>query len=190
MNALLPRRRIVNVLNGPGAVAGGYAVQQGVPGDYPYDWLGPRRYATRITAIGPNGNGQGVAVPAAGAANQVEIASYRVPDGFQGVISDIVASYDGGGFVRGRGDALFTLDVNIPLTTTPPQGTPVQGFSSFSTTLGSTEIPWPLRRNEIVTEFEVIRLKATNVNLAPGDPNFFLGIILGWIWPLQPGAQY
>jgi len=152
-------------------------------------WLGPQRHAIRITAIGPDGDGTGVAVPAVN--SQVIIASYTVPDGFQGLISDIVADYDGGGFVRGRRDALFTLDVNIPLGSNPPQGTPVQGFGSFATTLGSPIYgPWPLRRNEVVNSLDIIRLKATNVNLVAGGPNYFTGIILGWIWPLGSGAQY
>ena len=188
----VPKRRILNVLNGPGAIAGGYAVQQGNPADYPYWWLGAPENSKRIFALGPNGNGLGVVSPAQGAANQVVLASYTVPGGFEGVISHIVTAYNGGGFIEGRGDALFTLDVNIPEGSNPPQGTPVQGFSSFSVTLGSfKDGPWPLVRNEVVEEYDEVRLKVINVAAGVGDPNIFVGAILGWIRPLPVvGAQY
>jgi hypothetical protein len=97
----------------------------------------------------------------------------------------VIIDYDGGGFVQGRGDALFSVTCNAPPALTTPQGFAVDGFNDIPLLVGSFRQggPFPLGKAEIFKAQDILRIVGTNVNLADGAPNFWLGALVGWIMP-------
>ncbi len=122
-----------------------------------------------------------VASPAQAA--QVVVVQYQVPDGFQFALKGRINAYTGT-MVIGSGDALWTTDVNKQLNLTTPQGWTVEGLQAESFGVGSlTEGPFPVEGFLVFDPNDIVRVKATNVNVDAGAPNYFISVLMGWIWP-------
>lgn len=146
---------------------------------WPYWWSYPA----------PNSTGKrvmdSVAVPVAG--TPTVIVEYQVPNACKFVLESVAIDYSGGtsggGWVQGRGDSLFSITCNQPLTLTAPQGFAVDGFNEIPFLVGSLQGPFNLGKPEIFKAQDIVRIVGTNVNLADGDPNYWLGALIGWIMP-------
>jgi len=127
--------------------------------------------------------------PAFGIANQVELVSYTVQDGWEGSLQDVLVEYDDNGadtFIQGSGDIIWTIDIDWPLGN--PLGTSrfLPNYAQIKTQLGSWDDgPWPVRGGWRMKSGETYRVKAYTVaNVATGNPNFVHGALLGWVWPM------
>lgn len=126
------------------------------------------------------------ASPAYGAANQIVVASYQCPSNFRGVLKAILNAFDGSGFVPGKNDAFWTIDVDVPLpSVTAGVGYPFDGYSNILTPLGSyANGPWPLYPGLFFADSETVRYKfQTNGVVGVGSPNFTTCYLIGWITP-------
>jgi hypothetical protein len=119
--------------------------------------------------------------PAFGIANQVVLASYTVPTSWFVLVSGVLFAFDGMGLVPGRGDILWSVDVNRPLGSTLGYGE--KDFSAITWPLGSYIAgPWPCEFRHY--DGETIRVKAyTTANVGVGDPNRITGALYGFSWP-------
>jgi hypothetical protein len=172
------------ILTGPSAlkVADQLRKHQSNQELWPYEWLFPPKYARRVRAPGT----LDVATMVAG--TQAVIVGYTVPTGFSFVHTHILRSIGNAtGFIEGSGNALWSLDVNIPLGVPSVQGYQVQGFALDSVTLGSFNgqpiFPWPMVQPEIYKSLDLIQDKVTiTVDITGG---IFYSCLIGY---LVPGA--
>ena len=121
------------------------------------------------------------------------VLQYQVPDGFQFVLTGLIAIYSGTNYFLGSTDITWLLDINTPLPTPQggtPQGYPVQQMSpsnipkgGISPAPGSVFAPWPLPMPEVLGPLDTLRSKVTTTAAIPvGAPNAFITIFLGWMW--------
>ena len=118
-----------------------------------------------------------------GAAATVIVLEYQVPSGFRFYLRGIIQTYEGGNFVPGQ--ALWTIDRNTPVGVANVQAQPEQGLVAVPQRVGSFS-PWTVDEFARAYEFEpldIVRSKATNVNVAVGDPNYFSSAFLGYLVP-------
>jgi hypothetical protein len=141
--------------------------------EYPYRWTYPPPGAIRVTVQDT------IAVPTV-VAGQTQGLLYTVDEGFQFALERLVVLVSGEN--ASPGDFTWSLDLNTPVGLTPFQGSPIQGFTNVDVPLGTLQIPWPLECPELFNPNDAIRVKLTNVNLAPGAPNTFKSMLLGWRW--------
>jgi len=121
--------------------------------------------------------------PAQGAT--VTVCQYQVPDGFQFALKGRINVFTGT-LILGSGDALWTTDVNRTPGVTTPQGWPIEGMSGETFGVGSlTEGPFPVYGYLVFDPNDIIRVRATNVSVDTSAPNFFISVLMGWIWPTK-----
>src|ERR1035437_6638749 len=116
-------------------------------------------------------------------ASQVVVLAYPVPSGFRFYLRGIIQTYEGGNFVPG--DALWTIARKTPVGVANFQAQPEQGLVAVPVQVGSF-VPFMADRFERAYEFEpldVVRSKATNVNLTAGSPNWFKSGFFGYLVP-------
>lgn len=127
-----------------------------------------------------------VPMPAAGIANQVVITSYQVQIGYEGYLMAVMANVDGdgGAFIEGSGQIVWTIDIDIPLGNPLATGRFLPGYSTIERKLGSFEKPWPIVRGWRMHPFETYRFKVYQTGGVPvGSPCFAFGSLLGVVWP-------
>lgn len=114
------------------------------------------------------------------------VLEYRVPVGFQAVVTHVMHAYEGTGFVPGSGDILWNIDVDRQASSFLPNGRVVEGFLNIKIPLGSYMIPWPVPAAIRLKALETIRYKATPVaTVALGAGTVFNCAIIGHLWPLK-----
>lgn len=126
------------------------------------------------------------ATPAYGA--QITLATYTVPDGWEGVLSDVMDLLldPNGNFVEGSGSAFWDIDIDRPLGAALATGRYLPNYYHILTRLGDLTRPWPVRGGWRMKQGETYRMKFTAVNtVTTGAPSFVHGAMLGWVWPMS-----
>lgn len=125
--------------------------------------------------------------PAYGAGNQITLCTYVVPDGWEGVLSDVMVLLldPNGNFVEGSGSVLWDIDIDRPLAAALSTGRFLPNYHSITTRLGDLTRPWPVRGGWRMKQGETYRIKFQTVNtVTVGAPAFVHGALLGWVWPM------
>ena len=133
-------------------------------------------------------------MPVYGIANQVVIGqcTYQVQAGWQGLLTGImlIVTGDGGTWIPGSGDVVFTVDVDIPLLDPLATGRFLPQYSTVIRPIGSFEQPWPVpgwsitNRGWAMHPLETYRAKVFSVaNVAQGAPCFVHASLCGIVWP-------
>lgn len=122
-----------------------------------------------------------VETPAVG--TTVVVIAYQVPSGFRFYLRGHIEQYEGGNFTSGA--ALWTIDRNTPVGVPNFQAQPEQGLVAVPVPVGSFA---PFTQHEFwrAREFEpldVVRVKATNVSVGVGNPNYFKSGFFGYLVP-------
>lgn len=141
---------------------------------WPYVHLYPPPDSQDVHVIGT------LATQAQGAA-AVAVVTYQVNAGKRFYLQAVVL---GSNVTMLPGDALFTVDRNSPIGITDSQFMPEHGLLNIGVQLGSTTYgAWRLHRAREFGPLDTIRIKATNVNLAEGTPNFYVCGLFGYEVP-------
>jgi hypothetical protein len=138
-------------------------------------------------------------MPAYGLANQIVIGTvqpnlcqYQVQAGWQGLLTGImlIVTGDGGSWVVGSGDVVFTVDVDIPLADPLATGRFLPQYSQVIRPIGSFEEPWPIpgwsiiNRGWTMQPLETYRAKVYSLaNVSQGSPCFVHASLCGIVWP-------
>lgn len=125
-----------------------------------------------------------IASPAQGVTPAV-VVSYQVPDGFYFTLRGRINVFTGV-TVEGSGDVAWTTDVDTPVGITSPQGYPLQGMADEPFQVGSlTGSPFPIIGRLVFEPNDIIRVKVLNTSVGVGAPNYFISVLMGWLWPLE-----
>jgi len=110
------------------------------------------------------------------------VLQYQVPSGFYFWMEALLQD---GPQPFLPGDAFWVVDQNAQVASST-QAARVQGLNLVPVPLGSIEtgIPWRFRMPYLFEPLTVIRSKVMNVNFAPGNPDFFTSIFLGFLVPV------
>lgn len=148
-------------------------------GEYQFPpWIFPPVDARQLFVAG--------SVQAGAYGTQQVVLTYRVPAGFQAIVTGVVQLYEGTGFVPGLGDLLWSIDVDRQVGATIPSGRVVEGFLSVAVPLGSYERPWPIPAGIRLKALETIRYKALPVaTVALGVGSALNCMISGYVWPVK-----
>lgn len=153
--------------------------------NWPYTHVFPPPQSVRVEPEG--------ILPSPAPGVQSIVLQYEVPDGFQFILTGLIAIYAGSSFTLGSTDITWLLDINTPLPTVAggiAQGYPVQQMSPSNLPKGGVLsspaclfAPWPLPMPELLGPLDILRSKVTTTAVIPvGAPNFFITIFLGWMW--------
>jgi hypothetical protein len=124
--------------------------------------------------------------PATGYGVEQLLVSYRVPAGFEAIITGLLHTYEGTGFVPGSGDILWTVDIDRQSGAVIPSGRVVEGFLRVAVPLGSYERPWPIPAGIRLKPLETIRYKATPIaTVALGAGTALNAAFSGYLWPVK-----
>jgi hypothetical protein len=145
---------------------------------WPYPHVYPPPNSKDVFVIGT------ATVPVAPASLTVTVLTYQVQSGKRFYQSGVIFGYVGGSFVPG--DAKFTEDRNSALGSSNKQFLPEHGLINVPVLLGgqvngSYVEPFVFARTREFEPLDVIRIKATNVNLGGGS---FVAGIFGWELPV------
>jgi hypothetical protein len=147
----------------------------------PYPWVMPPPGAVSVFEHGS------FVTPAYGLANQITICQYTVPDGWEGVLSDVMNLLldPNGNFVEGSGSAFWTIDIDRPLGAALATGRYLPNYYLIPTRLGDLTRPWPVRGTWRMKQGETYRYKFYTVNtVTVGAPAFVHAALMGWVWPM------
>ena len=112
-------------------------------------------------------------MPAIGA--EVNVLTFTVPQGKNGVIQKLANQMIGAGWVEGTGDVVWRLDID---------GVPAQGYNNIIQTLGTPAVPADLTDRPIkLRENQVITLISRNVAVAVAG-QLLLGLVAGYYYPI------
>ncbi len=145
---------------------------------WPYPHVYPPPDSQDVFVITP------LAVPVAPASLTAVILTYQVQSGKKFFQKGVIFGYVGGTFTPG--DATFTEDRNSALGSVNKQFLPEHGLTNVGVLLGgqvngSYVEPFVLQRARDFEPLDVIRIKATNVNLTGG---VFVAGLFGWEVPV------
>jgi hypothetical protein len=122
-------------------------------------------------------NKTGAIVTPNSAAGDVTVLSFRVPLGFDGLLTACYWGYTGTGFSQGSGDLIFRLQRNQVY---------LKDLSNVAYTIGSSKLPAPMTQGALLLSGQLVSLivNAPNVsgNIQVGDSNIYGGLIGFW-WP-------
>jgi len=131
-------------------------------------------------------------VPPYGSANQIVLATHRVPANYECLITGIVLGYQGGAPIPLPGDILYTVDIDRPLIvgvgSLLTAGYDEKDYGNIPIQVGSFLYgkPWPVEFRH--SSGEVIRVKGLSVaNVGVGAPNYLLAALFGFEWPTRKG---
>lgn len=175
------RNRDQRVLSGPEAVkqATGLRALVSKHEQWPYDWVFPPKNAKPWNPFAS------IVAPAVGVATT--ILETQVPTGFDFIMEGMLQWFQGTGFIPGSGDALWDTLLN-PGT----QNLAVEGLGQIPFNLGSLTggTWWRFPEAYRFTSLDIIRNQVTTtVDIAPGAPNYFITMFLGWLYPTAPEVK-
>lgn len=145
----------------------------------PYPWFIPPPGSVSVFEHG--------SFPTPAYGTQITLATYIVPDGWEGVLTDVMVFLldPNGTFVQGSGSALWDIDIDRPLGSALATGRFLPNYFHIPTQLGDLTRPWPVRGGWRMKQGETYRIKFTSVNtITVGSPAFTHGALLGWVWPM------
>ena len=118
----------------------------------------------------------GIFTPPTIAGDQVMV-SYRVPNGYFGLLSGFFFQYTGVGFAQGSGDLIFRLKLNQRY---------VKDLSAVPFTLGSPKFPVPMTEGQVLLSGQVVESIVNVPNLSGliqiGASTCYAGLF-GFLWP-------
>lgn len=131
--------------------------------------------------------------PAFGAGNQITLASFEVPMGYNAVVTHLFTGYfgttAGGAWVNGTGTVFWSVDVNTPLGASPVAGYGLPDYALFDLSIGNAAYPWPVSGGWVLEDGDVIRVKGYTVaTVDVGAGTALYGGVIGWVWPSQKGT--
>ena len=145
---------------------------------WPYVHIYPPPNAIDVNVIG-------TAVTQAQGAAAIAVVTYQVNAGKRFYLQAVLlgAQLDLGSlFVPGA--ALFTIDRNSPIGIADSQYMPEHGLVNIPVQLGSAAFgPWRLQRAREFGPLDIVRIKATNVALSVGEPNWYVCGLFGYEIP-------
>jgi hypothetical protein len=110
-------------------------------------------------------------------AGDVTVLSFRVPAGYDGLLTACYWGYTGTGFLQGSGDLIFRLLRNQVY---------LKDLSNVPYAIGSSKLPAPMTQGALLLSGQLVSLivNAPNVsgNIQVGDSNIYGGLIGFW-WP-------
>lgn len=121
-----------------------------------------------------------VLLPAVGAA--VEIISFQVPTGRNGIIKKIANNYVGGGWVEGSGDVLWRILVD---GAAPPGA---NSYASISASLGSPANPVELPGGFRIFENQIVTVVAQNIAVIVAGQRVGARLV-GYLYPREMEAE-
>lgn len=145
---------------------------------WPYWWTIPRVNTQEVQAVN--------SIPAPVAATLTEVVSVVVPAGNVFVMRGIWQAFFtavGGApiFIDGSGDILWTIDVDVPIGSTPLSGYGLPYFTGMKEQRGSRIQPYPINAFSVFYPYQVIRYKVlTSAAIPAGAPNFITCGLFGW----------
>lgn len=166
----------VQMFSGPDSVRATDALRLAIQARrdaWPYPHVYPPPNAIDVNAIGS------VVTQAHGAA-AVAVMTYQVNAGKRFYLRRVLL---GANVTIVPGQALFTIDRNSPIGITDTQFLPEHGFVNIGFQMGSQTIPWYLDRAREFGPLDIIRIKAVNVGLSVGDPNYYVCGLFGYEVP-------
>lgn len=141
---------------------------------WPYVHVYPPPNALDVNVIGS------VVTQAQGAA-AVAVVTYQVNAGKRFYLQAILL---GANVTIVPGQALFTVDRNSPIGIANSQYMPEHGLVNVPVPLGDSRIgPWKLQRAREFAALDIVRVKATNVALSVGAPNWYVCGLFGYEVP-------
>lgn len=115
------------------------------------------------------------------AAAAVAVVTYKVNAGKRFYLQAVIL---GANVAMLPGDALFTVDRNSPIGIADSQFMPEHGLVNIGVQLGSMTFgPWRLHRAREFAPLDTVRIKAVNVNLVAGVPNYYVCGLFGYEVP-------
>ena len=144
--------------------------------DWPYPHIYPPPDAEDVFAV--------AAVATPSLATQVQVVSYQVQSGKRFFLRAILLSVTGATTMI-PGAATWTLDRNIPVGIANTQGSVEHGLVAVPVPLGlNTMESWELQRAREFEPLDIVRIKATDVALSVGAPNYFICGLFGYEVPV------
>lgn len=169
--------RSIQMLSGADSVRGAEAFRLAVQGrrdSWPYVHIYPPPNAIDVFQVST------LAVPSA-ASGETQVLRYQVNAGKRFYLQAVIL---GANVTIIPGDALFTLDRNSAIGVVNSQFMPEHGLVNINCQLGSTsQGSFRLERAREFAPLDIIRIKATNVNLSEGGSNFYVCGIFGYEIP-------
>ena len=111
------------------------------------------------------------------AAGDTTILSFRVPEGYDGLLSGLFWGYSGTGFAQGSGDLLFRIKRNLVY---------LKDLSNVPFLLGSSKLPVAMTQGAFLLSGQLVSLIVNVPNLSGsiqiGSSTIFGGL-LGFWWP-------
>lgn len=142
---------------------------------WPYVHVYPPANAKDVLAIGT------LAIPAISAVKS-EVLRYKVSSGKRFYLRGVIL---GANVAIVPGQALFTVDRNSPVGVTNNQFMPEHGLTDVPIQLGQFPVePFVLQRAREFEPLDDVRVKAANLALSAGDPNYFVCGLFGYEVPV------
>jgi hypothetical protein len=144
---------------------------------WPYEWRYPPLKSIRREPAG--------SIVAPAVATVTQILAFTVPQGFSYVWEGLLLTYDGGAFVPGSGDIVWSVDVDTPIGITSLANAPLADLQRILFPRGSFGGgPWKLAKAETLKAGQTLRAKVTTTGtITPGAPNYFSALFGGWLIP-------
>ena len=119
-----------------------------------------------------------VQLPAIG--TSVDVVSFLVPAGMNGVITGIANQFVGGGWEEGSGALIWSLQAD---------GAAIRGYEVLIASLGTTASPGDRSKNPVrIFENQLVKLVLQNVNILPAG-QFLLGLLTGYFYPIASSLE-
>lgn len=112
------------------------------------------------------------AIPLQAAPSAAVIVQFQVPNGRSGVLKWLATGFEGGGWQNGDGNLVWQILIN---------GAAVKNYDKILTTLGSSEIPFPIAGVRL-RENDVVQLSVQNKGVLAAGQRVF-GLLSGWYYP-------
>jgi len=152
--------------------------------DWPYVHVYPPVNAIDVHTVGTLATQTQVGSGGAAAV----VLTYQVNAGKRFYLQAVLLSSNVSPFIPG--DGLFTIDRNSPVGVANSQFMPEHGLVNVPVQLGVVQAAtgavvsqWRLQRAREFSALDIIRIKATNVNLAEGAPAYWVCGLVGYEVP-------
>ena len=115
----------------------------------------------------------------------VIVLQERVPLGYDGVITEVIAEFTGTGFQDGRGDIIWRLAADFQISGGGvTQGRFLRDYGNVQVQVGSFQFPSPVPRGGLrVYSWDLITFYANIPAISPVANGQVICGISGWFWP-------